>query len=41
VDYQTAHTGHFAEVSTLNNPAGSWAVTSGLCLNTSWVGCCL
>jgi hypothetical protein len=40
-DYQTAHTGHFAEVATLNNAAGTLgAVTSGLCASQSWVGCC-
>jgi hypothetical protein len=41
-DYQTAHTGHFADVSSLNTSTGALGpVTGGLCLNMSWVGCCL
>lgn len=42
-DYQTAHTGHQAEVATLNNGTGDLGpVNTGLfCLNQHWVGCCL
>jgi hypothetical protein len=46
-DYQTAHTGHFAEKVNLNNGAGTLGpLMSGLpqnvfCANTSWVGCCV
>jgi hypothetical protein len=42
-DYQTQHTGQFADRTTLNNPAGTLsAISSGvLCGTMSWVGCCL
>ena len=42
-DYATAHTGQFADRSTLNNPAGTLgAIQSGqVCATQSWVGCCL
>jgi hypothetical protein len=46
-DYQTAHTGHFAEKVNLNNATGALsALMSGLpdnaiCAGSSWVGCCL
>lgn len=40
-DYATAHTGHFADVVTLNNGTGALGtVTTGACLNQHWVGCC-
>jgi hypothetical protein len=42
-DYQTAHTGQFADKVTLNNPAGTLGAlqTGQLCLQSGWVGCCL
>lgn len=45
-DYQTAHTGQFAEKVSLNNGTGALgSLQSGqpqgaLCLQSSWVGCC-
>lgn len=41
-DYQTAHTGHQAEVSALNNGTGVLGpVNTGLlCFQQHWVGCC-
>jgi hypothetical protein len=42
-DYQTQHTGQFADRTALNNPAGTLSpITSGvICSTMSWVGCCL
>jgi hypothetical protein len=41
-DYLTAHTGQFADRTSLNNPAGTLsAISSGVnCGTMSWVGCC-
>ncbi len=42
-DYNTAHTGQFADKVTLNNGTGELSsIASGVvCGTTSWVGCCL
>jgi len=42
-DYQTAHTGQFADKVTLNNGTGALGpLTAGnICATSSWVGCCL
>jgi hypothetical protein len=41
-DYQTAHTGQFAELTNLDNPTGTLGpVMGGVCASMSWVGCCL
>jgi hypothetical protein len=45
-DYQTAHTGHFAEKVNLDNPSGALGTLlvgepdNATCLGSSWVGCC-
>lgn len=42
-DYQTAHTGQFADRVFLNNGAGTLSVVSSgiVCAGSSWVGCCM
>jgi len=41
-DYATAHTGHFADLVTLNNASGELSALQEdrICAAQSWVGCC-